>query len=180
MKLFVDEFGMIESQRLQSECKSRLKTINEKIRYILEGPKAEFWEKLHARIIKIDNVDEKQAYLKIEAQLRTLPTFIDTWGQTSVETPERWECFVMMKAQEIKSGDKNHDYFWALAIRHDQMVALIRILDTLETELEGWLKMDILSVMENEKFWGLAEYPIEKQIYLEAEQVHKEREKGHT
>jgi hypothetical protein len=64
-----------------------------------------------------------------------------------------------------------------LAIRHDQLIALIRVLNKLIGHMNRWVLMKPDKVMDDGVFWGLSEYPVEKQIYLEAEKVHQEREK---
>ena len=113
----------------------------------------------------------------MENQLTSLEQMIGVWIATALDSPERLEFFVLSKAEEIKSGDQQRDYFWALQIRHDQLVALVDVLRALAAHLHRYVKMDPTSVINDATFQGLTEYGIEKQIYLEAENIHKHREK---
>jgi len=175
MKLYVDSEGKIEAEALRLEVSKQLAAFNDEVVYLINPNTFKFWEKLHNLIANKNNGTGKEDYLRIEAQLRTLPEFLNTWKRTAVESPERWEMFILTKAQEIRSGNRDSDYFWALAIRHDQIVALIRVLERLEQHIKKWMTMKPAQVLEDGVFWGLSAYSLEKQIYMEAEKVHQER-----
>ena len=177
MQLYIDELGRIKAEPLRQETLKQLRLLVNESEYLLSGKAKQFWDELHLLIVTRTQDLEKQAYLDIQSQLQTLTTYIETWIRTSVESRERWEFFVMAKAQEIQSGDKDKDYYWGLAIRHDQLIALIRVLNKLIGHMNRWVLMKPDKVMDDGVFWGLSEYPVEKQIYLEAEKVHREREK---
>jgi hypothetical protein len=174
-KSYVDLNGKIDALSLRQDVKVELDKLKIQIEYLLGGTHRQFWELLHHHLVRIEDDNEKQQYLEIEAQLTTLPEFIETWIKTAVETLETFDLFVMIKASEVKSGNKDGDYFWALAIRHDQLLGLTRVIKALTENLNRWVTMQPNEVMTDGVFWGISQYNIEKQIYLESEKVHQER-----
>lgn len=166
----------IQSEEVRHNTLTKLKAINEQLAYLWQGPYRQFWIQLHHYLLHWEDPLERQNLLDVEAQLVTLPVFIETWIKTAVETPQTWEFFILTKAQEINSGDRDRDYFWALAIRRDQMVGLVRVLETLTTDIKVWVTKQPKDLVEDSVFLGLTEKNIEKQVYLEAEKVHRELE----
>src|SRR5690606_33816058 len=104
-----------------------------------------------------------------------LPQYIESWIARSVDSNERFEFFIAAKAEEIKSGDQSRDYFWALQIRHDQLIAVVRVSSRLIEVLQKWITQSPDEVIDDELFHGLVETNLEEQIYLEAENIHKQR-----
>lgn len=177
--MFIDQAGNIDRETLRVETKATLQELKTQAEYILQKREhTRFWDYLH-QVIGRDaaNEEEKIAWLDVEAQIHGLPHFIETWIRTSVESAERLEMFIRLKAAEIKSRDENKDYFQALGIRHDQLVGLLVVLKTLMLHLQRWVQMRVEEVIEDEVFLGMVETSIEEQVYLEAENVYRRRKK---
>src|SRR5690606_25371296 len=121
---------------------------------------------------------EKELYLEVLNEIDTLPKYIQSWIDKSVDSPERFEFFVGSKAEEISTGDEKKDYFWAMQIRHDQLIAVTRVIGRLLEIIEKWVVLDPAAIYQEEVFQGLSEYSIEKQVYLEAENIHKSRQES--
>lgn len=173
--LFVSKTGEILTQQLVAYTADKLTALAGEAEVLVEGERYRgFWTKLKALIAEAE-VKPKEEYRRIEQQLVHLPEFIDQWRRMAVDTPERFEFFVKVKAQEIASGDENHDYYWALQIRHDQLMALVTVVQLLVHYLREWVKTDPEVLLDDAVFLGLASRSLEEQIYLEAEAIHGRR-----
>lgn len=174
--MFIDQNSVIDREALRTYTLKELNQIRELVLQKFEPKNQSFWNKVHDAIVTTGLSDEdKKKYLHLEEQIQHLPDYIQRWINTAVDTQERIEFFIASKADEIKSGDAPRDYFWALQVRHDQLVALVRVLSNLNKELDRWLTLEPQLVLDDPIFQGLLEYDVEKQIYLEAENIHKSR-----
>lgn len=175
--MFIDHNSDIDKEALRQFVLKELGQL--KLAYsetILGQSQTVFWNNLHDAIVtKIGNNQELDKALVLEGQIHNLPAYIDQWIQTAVDSTERFDFFISAKAEEIKSGDTMHDYFWALQIRHDQLTALVRVLSRLYNEITQWLLLEPSAVIDSPIFQGLLDYSIEAQIYLEAENIQRLR-----
>ena len=170
--LFVTKQGEIDTSALVAYCESHLVALeNEAQRYINGERHKAFWGQLQAMIFEKSG-EEKQELLRIERQLVHLPEVISQWHHLAVDSMERFNFFVAIKAKEIASGDEKRDYYWALQIRHDQLVALIEVMELLLGHIRRWVEMDASQVIGDGVFLGLETRSVEEQIYLEAERIH--------
>lgn len=177
MKSYLGKNQQVHKNQLRSDVKKELIELRTKVDYLLTAETYHtFWEQLHMRIIGLEDEKEKGAVLAVENQLMGLPLFIDTWIRNAVESRERFEFFIKVKAEEIDSGDDKKNYYWALIIRHDQMVGLVLVLQKLIGHVQRFCLMDVAEVLDDPVFLGMMDYSIEDQVYLEAERVHNERE----
>jgi hypothetical protein len=136
-----------------------------------------FWDNASGLAQKSLFSKEAEATLSAIQQLVHLPLYIQLWIDTAVDTSERFDFFVLTKAHEMKSGDQEHDYYWAMQIRHDQLVGLVRVLGMLLDKIEVWVSGTPQQLFEDPVFLGLTAVGIEEQVYLEAEKVYKERQR---
>lgn len=175
-RLYLNSQGIIESNQLRLGLLTELKTLHDQVNILLHSEKYhEFWRNLHDYIVQFYANEEKESLLAVEAQLLTQDIYIETWIKTAVETPERFEMFIRTKAAEIKSGDKKNDYYWALKIRHDQLVALLTVEQALVGALCTFVQKEVKLVLADSRIQGLKDYPVETQVFLEAEHVQAER-----
>jgi hypothetical protein len=176
---FIDKAGRVDLERLRTKTLASLQELKSQADYLLQKrDNKPFWDYLHQVIVReAGDDDQKIAWLDVEAQIHGLPHMIETWMRTSVESSERMDIFVRLKAAEIKSHDEQKDYFTAIEIRHDQLIGLVKVLSTLMTHLERWVLMRAEEVIDDEVFLGIAEATVEEQIYLEAENEYRLRKK---
>jgi hypothetical protein len=177
--MYIDKNGKVDLVKLRAEILVELQSLYTQADYALEKQTHKrFWEYFHQVIIReAGDEQEKIAWLDVEAQIQGLPHMIETWIRTAVESPERLEMFIRIKASEIKSLDEEKDYYLALGIRHDQLVGLVTVLKHLISHLHRFVLMRAEEVIEDEIFLGIEKHSIEEQIYLEAEKVYKQRVK---
>ena len=176
-KLYVNQSGQVSKRRLRSEIYKRMEGLRQKADYLINAERNSlFWDKLHIRISRGQEREKREVLLGIESQLISLPVYIETWMRQSLENEAAFEFFILQKAESIRSGNAEKDYFWALLIRHDQLVGLTTVLDQLLKALENWVTIRPVDVLNDPVFLGLGEYSVEEQVYLEAEKVHSYRE----
>jgi hypothetical protein len=60
-------------------------------------------------------------------RIRSMHTLVDYWLRESVSTPQSLEFFILSKAVEISSGNKEQDYYDAMMIRNDQLLAVVEV-----------------------------------------------------
>ena len=176
--LFIDHNSTIDKEALVQYVKNELLNCQHVIdQLLIDNSYSTFWEGLHNAIVNISNTQDKQNWMRVEKQIKGLHNFINIWLSSSVESLERFEFFIQAKAAEINSGDNLKDYFLALQMRHDQLVALVSVLNTLSKHMDHWVVMKPENVLNDPVFMGIAQYSIEDQIYLEAKKIYQARQK---
>lgn len=176
--MFVDENSSVDREALRNYINTQLSELKVHAQELItDSTKISFWNKLRDNVITLNEASEseKEAYTLLINQICNLPKYIDKWRVTSVDTTERLEFFVASKAEEINSGDQEHDYFWALQIRHDQLISVVRVISRLLETIEKWVTQQPIYVLDDPVFQGLLEYDIEEQIFLEAKFIHEQR-----
>jgi hypothetical protein len=179
---FIQNYHSIDREAMRLYILQTLTELRSKAETVIFAPEHQpFWDSLHNAIGATQNEPQQQKLRRVEEQLRGIIHFIDEWKHTAVDTSERLDLFVRIKAAELLTGDQDKDYYWAMRIRHDQLVALCRVLTLLLDQIASWVTQAPLAVLEDAVFLGLTQYSLEQQVYLEAQQVHKERQRleGH-
>lgn len=174
--MFVDAQSRVDREGLRNYVVAQLITMRQQATALCTDYHA-FWDKAELIARKQLLEQEREKVISVFAQLRQLPEYIDMWMETAVDTPERFDFFVLAKAHELKSGDQQKDYFWAIQIRHDQLVALVRVLDLLLDKMKLWVTLRPDKILEDPVFAGLTTYGVEDQVYMEAERVYTERQR---
>lgn len=115
----------------------------------------------------MENQLTREKYLKALRQIEGISEYINDWINLSVDSNERFDFFILAKAQEVNSGDPQKDYFWALHMRHDQLLGLIKVLKQFIGHLKRFVSLPINRVLNDEVFVGLLERSLEDQVKLE-------------
>jgi len=174
--MFVDSASRIDREGLRTYVLAQLTTFKNQIERITIE-KSSFFEKVRIAASKTLSPEESQRVKNVVDQLVELPNYLETWIETAVDTPERFEFFVLTKANEMHSNDQQKDYFWALQVRHDQLVALVRVMELLIDKIKLWTSIRPDQVLDDPIFAGLTEHGVEDQVYLEAQKVYEERKR---
>lgn len=172
--IFVDKNSAIDKESLRTYALNKLLNYKDMMQALMVKP---IWEKLHNAVGSEKNKLQLEKYQKSQSQLLGLSGFIDSYIKTALDSAERFELFVQVKAIELLSKDQNNDYFWALQIRHDQVVAIVEVIEKIVRLVDSWSKMSVDEILKDEEYIKLAHTSIEEQVYLEAERVYKERNK---
>jgi hypothetical protein len=175
MSIFIDASSRVDREGLRRFVLSEMEQCKQKADSVCTE-RIEFWDRLKTAAGQNLFDEEKEKALKVIDQLVHLPQFILTWMTTALDSQERFEFFVMTKAHELNSGDQHKDYYWALQIRHDQLVGLVRVVEMLLDKMKLWMSLRPKEVFDDPVFSGLTEFNVEQQIFLEAERIYKERQ----
>ena len=172
--IFVDKNSAIDKESLRIYALNKLLNSRDMMQALIAKP---IWEKLYNAVSVEENKLRLDTYRKSQSQLLGLCGFIDSYIKTALDSAERFEFFVQVKALELISKDQNNDYFWALQIRHDQVVAVVGVIEKIIRLVSSWSRMSVDEILSDEEYLKLAHTSIEDQVYLEAERVYKERNK---
>ena len=170
--IFVNQNSAIDKESLRAFALAELKNQKTTISSEISKP---VWDELHNAIGSLENDNKIQKYREAESQILSLVGFIDSFVMTALDSRERFELYVQIKAADLKHSDQNHNYFWALQIRHDQVVALVTVVKNLTKNIVKWSRQSVNEILADEEFLNLIETSVEEQVYLEAEKVYKER-----
>ena len=174
--LFIDDQSRIDKEALRTYTAAQLsKCVGELERLVYGEENRQFWDGLHNLIGTMEDEKVRDGYRKVERQLLNWKWYLAGWLETSVASPERFEMFVQTKANELKSGDEKRYYFWAMQVSHDQLVALVTVVERLMEKIKVWVKQKPKVVMEDPICAGLVVFGLEDQVYLEAGNIHKKR-----
>ena len=172
MALFISSTSSVDKESLQQYVLSQLTKLKGRVDVVIEGDEyKQYWGEVESLVA--GNLKARGAV----QQVKRLSEYIKIWIKTSVDSNKRFEFFILTKAQEIDSGDQKKDYYWAMQIRHDQMVALVRVITNVVSQIEVLVDRPSKELIKDPLIKGIIEHSIEDQVYLEAEKVHSEREK---
>lgn len=135
------------------------------------------WNSLADYISSHDREPEYETWKKGLDQIMIIPKTIKGWINDHVDSVERLEFSISSKAAELASGDDLHDYYMALTIRHDQLLACVEVLGDAVVKLGEIIKMnDNQAILESEAFGFFASKEMETYIYELAQSICSERE----
>jgi len=173
---FTTKSGKIDIEGLRVQVKKELeryKLLSDA--WITDDATDAFWLSWQAFINQLPDGHTKQKHRLLYQQLQRLPNYIKEWLEKSVETPERMAFFILAKAEEVRSGDQSRDYYLAQSIRYDQLMAVTRVLRQLIEYLRKSTNVSFDTIKDDAVFLGLLDYPLEDQVFLEAQKVHADR-----
>lgn len=169
---FCDEHQHIEKEALRIYVFDQLTDIHRQLGYILSYPDNDIhWKQLQDLVTSSGN----ELQLRTIADLRTFDEQIHSWIEEHVDTPERLEFSIELKATEIASGDREFDYFAAQLIRHDQLLAAVFVYQLAVKKFEDLLQISIDVVLDDPVFAFFCEMPLDSRIFSLAEQVYQLR-----
>lgn len=174
MKKFIDKEGKLDKEGLRLFVLSELTALQTELYPLYSHDSGGFFDKLHDTIA-LAHEENLPVFKKIEAQLTSLPEFISSFTQTALDSRERLEFFIEVKANEIVDDDQRHAYFWSQMIRHDQLLATFLILKDVVSLIKKWSHLTPSEILSSKDFLSLASETIEDRIYLKAKALSESR-----
>ena len=174
-KLFFDG-NKLQKEELRTYVLDILQTIREELDYYLHQPSlSSLWEHVSNFCSYTHNKECQQGAQRILKLIEG----IDFWIREGVSSPERFEFFVLSKATELSTGDTDKDYYHALMIRHDQLLAVTLVFKQALEELKECTKLEANQMMYSPHFQFFMESDIDSRIFTLAEQFFQiRRENG--
>lgn len=172
---FVDKYGAIDKEGLRLYGLEAMRHYKEILDVLTTHESASFWKELHNTIGMTEEQEKKDVFRKSEAQVIGLRQFIESYIQNALDSPERFEMFVQTKAADLGGSDDMHDYYWALQIRLDQVMAVIAVLGDILIQMQVWVKNSPEKLLNDPYFLELSKTSIEDRIYFAAEKHFTQR-----
>lgn len=175
MTQFVDIDGKLNKEQLRVFVLAQFQNLLTSFYPLFMHDSAGFINRLHD-VIATMNGPQALLLKKIESQLVSLPEFITSYIKSALDTPERLEFFIEIKANELSDSDQTHAYYWAQLIRHDQLLATVFVLQEIYALVKSWSETPIDAVLNDKAFMELSSNTIEDKIYLRAKTLSILRE----
>jgi len=146
--------------------------------YLLHNPEyTDRWRNLKDYIQSHDGRFEQEKWKNAVNEIVTLDSQIQGWIDEHVDSDERIEFSIATKAAEISSGNEVYDYYYALMVRHDQLLACVEIFRQASEGLAQLAKMsDVGEMVDSSAFGFFVEKTISQHIYETAKIMYKMRE----
>lgn len=168
---FINE--ILDKHKLQQFVLKHLDNISSQLDYYLYSPKYQkFWH--HLRDHCVISLNQELCINGVKEIEKTADQVKD-WLKESVESSERLEFFILSKACEIASGDKEKDYYHAQFIRHDQLLAVVIVFGQAYEHILAMLELPSNKIYNSVHFNFFQEKSIEARIYEKAEQFYQVR-----
>ena len=150
----------------------RLQTLHRQIDFLANNPAtSQHWNELRDFAVIQLSIADGHA-VAIFDQILSLHEIIEAWITDHVDSPERFEFSVLSKAAEISSGNDDADYFNALIIRHDQLLAAVTVFETAVKYWQELLKMQPNEAIHSKQLTFFEENSIEGWIYACAQKMY--------
>jgi len=162
----------LNAEDLRLYTKKQFTHIYTQFEEIIHSPqKQTYWQKLRDFGITKQIKNTEEAFRNIFSLLDQ----IDLWYQKSVRDKPTFEFFIRSKAAELNSGDQIKDYYHALMIRHDQLLAVVFYFSQALFYLRQSLEKTPKHFFDSQSFKYFATCSSENQIYLVAELFYQVR-----
>lgn len=135
------------------------------------------WRLLHDYIQSHSERSEYQKWQFGISEMFSLTEQITGWLNDHVDSEERMEFSIASKAAEISSGNEMFDYFQAMLVRHDQLLACVEIFKEATKNLAELSKLsDIGEIVTHSSFEYFCEKSLSNHIYELAKIMYKMRQ----
>ncbi len=176
---FVDNDHKIDKEKLRIFVKEKLTSQLAWVTYWLHGTAyLHNWNRLADYIASHDKDPKSKSWQKGLDQIMALADTIRGWNAEHCESAERMEFSIASKAAELATGNDDQDYYTALTIRHDQLLACIQVMDEAIKNLGKLVKLDSMEeIIATEQFDWFVVKGIDTYIYERAREVYDLRNK---
>jgi len=109
-------------------------------------------------------------------EIKSLPNYVSHWITDLVDSQERFEFTIMTKATEINSSDPEYNYFYALLVRHDQLLAAVFVFRQDLVNLTHLTKLDLdPSIIDSPAFNYFTTHNFQDRVYFMAQEIFAQR-----
>lgn len=169
---FIEE-GKLDKENFRIFIWENLIEIKEKLEKDFHSP---FIKEVLQRVNDHCVVENDEICKNAVKEIINLNKNIENWITEAVENAQRFEFFILSKASEIASGNQDKDYYYAMMIRHDQLLAVVKVFQKMLSWWDELKSIDDLNLMvKSEYFKYFGENSSEKMIFREAELIYSNR-----
>ncbi len=166
--------NQLDKETLRNFILEHFTIIHHKFELLIQlGDKQQFWNQVR----DLAYISKQDIAISAINQIHSLPGHITHRIKENVDSPQAFELFIQLKAAEISSGDKMKDYFLAMKIRNDQLLACLYVYTQSITQLEFCISFLPSDVLQHPAFIYFGEKSIEDRIYEIAQKMYDSRVK---
>lgn len=170
--------SFVYSHHLRRSVKKRLNTLHRELNALEAGEEYHRFRESLLRLLPQLEQPEKKRVLGSYRQVTSLVAYLEQWLNTALSDKEAFEMFIRHKAEEFQSGDVEHDFYEALLMRRDQLLAVTAEAELLTERIKVWMKLEAGVLVKEPEFIGLSSEPLEKRIYHTAQEIFRKRQNG--
>jgi hypothetical protein len=170
---FMSDQAQVKVEPLREYVLESLKKQHAWADYLLHNPEnAHHWTQLRDLVAMMDSGDLKSNYQRGIGEIQQLHNVIDGWIAENVDSPVRLEFVIQTKAREIASGDEQFDYYTAMMIRHDQLLAAVLVFEEALEHLALVIKYAPIRALTLEDIKYFAEKDLQTRVFETAELMY--------
>lgn len=175
VKLFLSEDSKVDTEALRMYVLRHLTDAHERMQYIRHNPiLQESWRDIKDSILS-QGTAGNEAWVRTVAEVESVDKKLHEWMEDHVDSKEDFDFSVQAKAVEINSGNQDYDYFMALLIRHDQLLATVLVYEEVIKKFETILQIHEKNLADIPEWAYLAEKTIDERIFEMAEEMYRLR-----
>jgi len=164
--------NVLNKEDLRLYASQQLQTLQQQIQQlILTNENNLFWTKIKDLAALSGNIQNQKA---IE-QILALPNSINLFIKDNVSSAQSFEFYIKSKAAEIGSNDPIKDYYLAMKIRNDQILAYIYVFSQSVNNINTCLLFKPHEILTQPSFLYFGINDIENYIYETAQKLYEAR-----
>lgn len=162
----------LRKEELLAYCQQQLSYLSNAFdQIILLANKPEFWTKIK----DLAHLSKDEKLILAITTIVAIPKQLKILYRSSVQDKNSFDTFIITKAAEISSGDRSKDYFLAMKIRNDQLLASIYVYSEAYNHLTFCLELNAQDVLKHPSFIYFGEKNFDVRIYEVAQQFYQAR-----
>lgn len=164
--------NVLNKEGLRQHALEQLEIMQQKIQNLINAyDNSLFWNKIKdLASLSGDNPNQEA----IE-QILILPNIINLFIKDNISNPQVFEFYIKSKAAEISSNDPAKDYYLAMKIRNDQVLAYIYVFSQCINNLEDCLLFKPHEVLSQSCFLYFGLKKVEDYVYEIADKLYQAR-----
>lgn len=173
LKSFFDG-PVLAKDRLRLWADEQLTIIQKRLNYLLllDG-KPDFWDKVK----NLTYLAQDDLARKAIDQINQIPKSLSHLMLTTTQDSQTFEIYILLKAAEISSGDPKKDYYVAMKIRNDQILASVYIYSQACNHISNCLNYLPHDLLKHTSFLYFGEKSLDDRIYEVAQKFYEDRVK---
>ncbi len=177
---FVTDRQTIDKEKLRQYVFQSLSDCHTEADYLINNPENKnHLHQINDLLAQHQQPEIRQLGLTAMERINQLHKEVESWINDNVDSPERFEFSIQAKATEISSGNQDYDYWAALTIRHDQLLAAVVIFEEALAKLSSLIHTEPAEAVNSPDLKYFAEHTSPERIFKAAEEIYQLRNQFH-